>query len=208
MTQKERQERSRAEILQAAMEEFSVRDYNQVNMEGICSRHGISKGMMYHYYSSKDELFLLCVQDTFERLREYVQEEGANVKGVRVSERIKNYFLLREYFFQAHPERARIFENAMLRPPEHLLEQIKTLREPLRRLNESFLQSMIRSVPLRPGLDQDAAIRYLESAEPVFRAVVLRYQSEKPTQDFHTMLEAVEEVLDMALFGVFRSEPG
>lgn len=150
MTQKERQERSRAEILQAAMEEFSVRDYNQVNMEGICSRHGISKGMMYHYYSSKDELFLLCVQDTFERLREYVQEEGANVKGVRVSERIKNYFLLREYFFQAHPERVRIFENAMLRPPEHLLEQIKTLREPLRRLNESFLQSMIRSVPLRP----------------------------------------------------------
>ena len=109
MTQKERQERSRAEILQAAMEEFSVRDYNQVNMEGICSRHGISKGMMYHYYSSKDELFLLCVQDTFERLREYVQEEGANVKGVRVSERIKNYFLLREYFFQAHPERVRIF---------------------------------------------------------------------------------------------------
>lgn len=169
MTQKERQERSRAEILQAAMEEFSVRDYNQVNMEGICSRHGISKGMMYHYYSSKDELFLLCVQDTFERLREYVQEEGANVKGVRVSERIKNYFLLREYFFQAHPERVRIFENAMLRPPEHLLEQIKTLREPLRRLNESFLQSMIRSVPLRPGLDQDAAVRYLESAEPVFR---------------------------------------
>ena len=198
MTQKERQERSRAEILQAAMEEFSVRDYNQVNMEGICSRHGISKGMMYHYYSSKDELFLLCVQDTFERLREYVQEEGANVKGVRVSERIKNYFLLREYFFQAHPERVRIFENAMLRPPEHLLEQIKTLRE----------QSMIRSVPLRPGLDQDAAVRYLESAEPVFRAVVLRYQAEKPTQDFHTMLEAVEEVLDMALFGVFRSEPG
>ena len=164
--------------------------------------------MMYHYYSSKDELFLLCVQDTFERLREYVQEEGANVKGVRVSERIKNYFLLREYFFQAHPERVRIFENAMLRPPEHLLEQIKTLREPLRRLNESFLQSMIRSVPLRPGLDQDAAVRYLESAEPVFRAVVLRYQAEKPTQDFHTMLEAVEEVLDMALFGVFRSEPG
>ena len=208
MTQKERQERSRAEILQAAMEEFSVRDYNQVNMEGICSRHGISKGMMYHYYSSKDELFLLCVQDTFERLREYVQEEGANVKGVRVSERIKNYFLLREYFFQAHPERVRIFENAMLRPPEHLLEQIKTLREPLRRLNESFLQSMIRSVPLRPGLDQDAAVRYLESAEPVFRAVVLRNQAEKQTQDFHTMLEAVEEVLDMALFGVFRSEPG
>ena len=208
MTQKERQERSRAEILQAAMEEFSVRDYNQVNMEGICSRHGISKGMMYHYYSSKDELFLLCVQDTFERLREYVQEEGANVKGVRVSERIKNYFLLREYFFQAHPERVRIFENAMLRPPEHLLEQIKTLREPLRRLNESFLQSMIRSVPLRPGLDQDAAVRYLETAEPVFRSEVLRYQAEKPTQDFHTMLEAVEEVLDMALFGVFRSVPG
>ena len=49
MTQKERQEHSRQEILRAALEEFGRRDYEQVNMEQICKNHGISKGMMYHF---------------------------------------------------------------------------------------------------------------------------------------------------------------
>ena len=56
MTQKERQERSREMIYQAALQEFGTYGYGGVNMEGICGRHGISKGMMYHYFSRKDDL--------------------------------------------------------------------------------------------------------------------------------------------------------
>ena len=203
MTQKERQERSRAEIFQAALKEFSSQDYSQVNMEGICARHGISKGMMYHYYSGKDDLFLLCVQDTFENLREYVEREAVNLGEASVPDRIKNYLLLRECFFQDHPEGARIFENAMLRPPEHLAERIQALREPLRRMNEAFLESVICSMPLRCGLDRELVLRYLESAEPFFRNVVLRCQAGTQPQDFRTMLETAEKVLDMVLFGIF-----
>ncbi len=36
MTQKERQERSRKEIYQAALEEFGTYGYDKVNMERIC----------------------------------------------------------------------------------------------------------------------------------------------------------------------------
>ena len=206
MTQQERQARSRAEILQAALAEFSVRDFDQVSTEGICSRHGISKGMMYHYYAGKDALFLLCVEDTFTALRQYVEQEAAKLPAQSAAERIKHYFLLRERFFQAHPERTRIFENAMLRPPEHLREQIQALRAPLRRLNEELLHDVIRSMRLRPGLRWEQVIRYLESAEPVFRSVALRYQADRQAQDLHTMLAAAEEVLDMALFGIFCPE--
>ena len=73
MKQKERQERSRKEIFQAAMEEFGSNDYDKVTMESICTRHKISKGTMYHYYSGKDELFLQCVEATFQMLKEYVK---------------------------------------------------------------------------------------------------------------------------------------
>ena len=62
MKQQERQKKSKEKILQAAITEFSASGYDKVTMENICTRHGISKGMMYHYYSGKDDLFLLCVQ--------------------------------------------------------------------------------------------------------------------------------------------------
>lgn len=52
MTQKERQDRSKEEICRAAMEEFGTLGYDKVTMERICGNHGISKGMMYHYYSN------------------------------------------------------------------------------------------------------------------------------------------------------------
>ena len=64
MKQEERKEKSKEEIYQAALEEFGTYGYDNVSIEQICNRHGISKGMMYHYYSSKDQLFLLCVERT------------------------------------------------------------------------------------------------------------------------------------------------
>ena len=51
MTQQERQARSRAKIFEAAMDEFGTQPFEDVTMDAICSRHAISKGMMYHYYT-------------------------------------------------------------------------------------------------------------------------------------------------------------
>ena len=100
MTQKERQERSREEIYQAALEEFGTSGYDKVNMERICGNHGISKGMMYHYYSSKDALFLLCVERTFAELKDYVEQHAELLDGQDTLNDIREYFLIREHFFQ------------------------------------------------------------------------------------------------------------
>ena len=55
MKQRERQERSKNGIIEAAFEEFAEKGYDAATMDGICL-HGISKGMLYHYFSNKDEL--------------------------------------------------------------------------------------------------------------------------------------------------------
>lgn len=204
MTQKERQEHSRQEILRAALEEFGRRDYDAVNMEQICKNHGISKGMMYHYYSGKDELFLLCVRETFERLTAHVEAGMAQLGEGDALGSIQRFFLLRESYFQDHPERKRIFENAMLRPPEHLREEIWRLWEPLRRMNRAFLERMVRTMPLRPGLEPERVIRYLESTEASFRSLLLHYQEESEGKDLHTVLGVGAEMLDLILFGVLR----
>ena len=50
------------------MQEFAERGYEEVTVDSICQKYEISKGMLYHYYSGKDALFLLCVQHTFQQL--------------------------------------------------------------------------------------------------------------------------------------------
>ena len=204
MTQKERQERSRREIFQAAMEEFGANDYGQVTMEAICTRHGISKGMMYHYYSNKDELFLLCVEDTMAALRAYLERQCAELAQRPPVEAMREFFLCRERFFDGQPGRKRVFENALLRPPKQLASRIQEMRRPIRELNWWFLEEMVGRMELRPGMDKEKAGRYLESLEDVFFSVVTQYRAQGKPEDVHSLLETAGEVLEMVLFGVVR----
>ena len=203
MTQKERQERSREEIYRAALEEFGTCGYDRVNMERICGNHGISKGMMYHYYSGKDELFLLCVEKTFSDLHAYVEEHMSTLEKQAAPDAVKHYFMLRESYFQDHPRQKVIFESAMLRPHRHLIQQIQELRAPIRRLNQEFLEKLVSRMPLRTELNPKAATRYLESVESCFPSILSSYQDE-PAEDFHSMLEATGEILNMILFGILQ----
>lgn len=204
MTQKERQERSKKEIFQAAVEEFGQDGYEKVTIERICSNHAISKGMMYHYYSNKDELFLLCVQKTFETLKNHIEQNIEELSKQNTFDAIKNYFLIREHFFELYPQYQLIFETAIIYPPRHLSGQIQVLHQPIMDMNWHFLENVVSRMSLRPDLNPEKVIRYLQSIEPVLCSIIDRYQGEKTTQNLHTMLEAIQEILNMALFGVLK----
>ena len=209
MTQKERQERSKEEICQAAMEEFGTLGYDKVTMERICGNHGISKGMMYHYYSNKDELFLLCVERTFADLKSHVERDMGTLAGQSLLDTIKSFFMTRESYFQLHPLRKTVFEDAMLHPPKHLVDQIQELRAPIREVNRQFIRHLVAEMPLRPEVDPQMAARYLESVEYFFQSVMRNYQGGRAGTDLHTMFETAGEILDMVLFGIMRqSEAG
>lgn len=51
-------ESKRAELVSAAVSVFAERGYEQTSMENIRERAGCSKGTLYSYFASKDELFL------------------------------------------------------------------------------------------------------------------------------------------------------
>ena len=205
MTQKERQERSKEEIYRAAMAEFGSRGYDGANMEHICADHGISKGMMYHYYSSKDELFLLCAERTFRELTDYVAQGMDALDETDIPQAIKGFFMLREGFFQDRPNEKAVFESAMLRPPRHLAGQIQELRAPIRRLNREFIERMVARMPLRQDLEPEKVSRYLAGIEPFFQNILNSFHE---TQDLHAMLNASGELLNMVLFGVLRQNGG
>lgn len=204
MKQQERQERSRREIFQAAMEEFGSHGYDKVSMENLCTRHGISKGMMYHYYSNKDELFLLCVQDVFQNLKAQIEQEIVQLEQQSPLAAIREFFLLRERYFQQNPERERIFETALLHPPRHLMEQIGALHAPIRDLNKRFIAHAVSRMPLRPGLTPEEVPRYLECMNTYFWPVAVQYQAASGVSDVHSMFRMAGELLDLALFGVVQ----
>lgn len=204
MKQQERQKKSKEKILQAAITEFSASGYDKVTMENICTRHRISKGMMYHYYSGKEDLFLLCVQNMYQMMQQYLEENMAELEKKDALHALKEFWMLRESFFGEHPPFKNIFENALLRTPPHLFEKIEEIRGPIEALNRQFLHRTIGKIELRENLKKENVSIYLEAMESVFWKLVEQYRREQRISDVHSLMEAAGELWDMVLLGVVR----
>ena len=53
----EYREEAKNRILEAALQEFSEKGFNQTTMDDVARRVGVSKGALYLYFKSKEELF-------------------------------------------------------------------------------------------------------------------------------------------------------
>lgn len=67
-------EERKEKILNVGIEEFSSNGYENANINIIAKKAGISIGLMYKYFSTKEDLFITCVQRGMEILENAVDE--------------------------------------------------------------------------------------------------------------------------------------
>lgn len=60
-------------ILSTALKLFAVRGLAATKISDIAEEAGMSQGLMYHYYKSKDEIFIEIIDTAFKRLIEACQ---------------------------------------------------------------------------------------------------------------------------------------
>lgn len=163
MKREEKVQLTRRRIMDNALEEFSVHGYSASSVNNIFDpKQGISKGIIYHYFSSKDELFLACVGECFERLKSYMEKQFVeNSSTITAEECFNRYFAVRMKFFQENPVYQRIFMEAVLMPPEHLKSEIMKCRQPMDEMNEYILEKLLSQIPLRIPLDKSEVIRII-----------------------------------------------
>jgi AcrR family transcriptional regulator len=63
-------ERTKAEILAAAMVEFSERGLNGARVDKIAARMRTNKRMIYYYFKSKERLYIAVLEEAYRRIRE------------------------------------------------------------------------------------------------------------------------------------------
>jgi TetR/AcrR family transcriptional regulator len=63
-------EASRAKILDAARAEFVTHGLSGARVDRIAERAGVNKNLIYHYFQSKEELYLRILEGIYSELRE------------------------------------------------------------------------------------------------------------------------------------------
>ncbi|MGM9548547.1 MAG: TetR/AcrR family transcriptional regulator [Faecousia sp.] len=160
MKQEEKSRKSREHILEYAFAEFAGKGYLGASVNTICAAGKISKGLLYHYYSDKDALYLACVNMCFQELTATL-EAALNAETVTPDQ----YFDTRLVFFAQHPLHQRLFCDTVVNPPHHLLRELAACRASFDALNETMLTAILEKETLAENISIQNAICQLRVFE-------------------------------------------
>ncbi|MEG0640118.1 MAG: TetR/AcrR family transcriptional regulator [Clostridia bacterium] len=190
---------SRRKILDSAFEEFGEQGYGRSSVNTLCTSGNISKGILYHYFQDKDELYLACAQELFDSLTAYLTK-ALDEKNPVGSAKLECYFNARLCFFHEHPTYHKLFCDVVIAPPAHLAKAIEEIKAGLDALNVTVLTQFLQTVQLRSNITTQAAVEAFRLYQDFVNA---RYQWETLDQsDLEQREQTRKRTLDVFLYGV------
>lgn len=197
---------SREKILHAAITEFGKNGYDKASLNAALAQSGISKGLVYHYFKNKDELYLCCVKSCFQALMEYLKTNCTSTNQSKI--RLQEYFDTRQRFFTENPFFIRIFFNAVIQPPSHLSTEINLLKQDFDQLNLQLFESVLSGLPLRNGISIEDACSYFSAVQETFHQQYFKELSNWDTDSnfIEVHEEKVRKSVDMILYGIAKED--
>lgn len=200
MKREEKNQQTRRRIMDSALAEFSRQGYGASSINTICAAQDISKGIVYHYFETKDALFLACVEECFQRLTEYIRANMRHPGDPAYC--LEEYFAIRTKFFRSYPIYQRIFCEAVISPPTHLHAGIQACRREFDELNLHILEQLLAPLSLRPGISRGEVIETFRQFQDFIN---IRHQiAGAGGQDFEAREENCRRTLDIFLYGVIE----
>ena len=100
MKREEKNQQTQRRIMDSALAEFAEKGHGGSSVNTICAAQGISKGIIYHYFENKDELYLACVEECFQRLTAHLSAALPEEDDGSVEDQLGRYFTTRMTFFR------------------------------------------------------------------------------------------------------------
>jgi AcrR family transcriptional regulator len=151
----------REQIMEVAREMYRTQSYDEINIKGVAERAGISHGLIYHYFPSKESLFLAVVE---EGIREMLESMAPATAAASTSWPEAGLEAIRKYFDFAQ-ENSRVYLNIFQGPVAGMPELQAVCEAARTALGEALLGELLaqrKSLPTTRLLVR-AAQSYVES---------------------------------------------
>lgn len=216
MNQREKSINSIYYIIECAIEEFADKG-SDVSLNNICKQNGISKGKLYHHFSSKEELLCACVCYALDNLATDIEEFEMD-DSLRIEENLHDYYAARIRYWHENPThltilrmayvlRRRAFsDESMIKIAQHkqnwdnamknkVLEIIHSENNKLKISDEDFAELMI--------LLYENTFQAMESK--IVRAVI-NNETENVKILSDALLKYYDNIILTVLYGIFEKE--
>ena len=200
---------SRRKIVDAALREFGQRGYEGASTNQICFTAGISKGLLYHYFKNKENLFLSvcdrCLDDLWQvldldKLRSRPVDDGV----------LLDFYRRQTDFFSTHPDHYHILTQLLSSCPSDAAEgMIEDKRRVFREQASVAIRLFLSRSPLRPNVDKELTLQLLlelvESVQAKYLELIFRRHVPAELA-LETMEKGLRASLDIILHGILLRE--
>ena len=146
-------ERTRATILAAAIEEFTIRGLDGARVDDIAERSGVNKRMIYYYFGDKNGMYLSVLESIYSDIRN--AETKLHLTDLEPVEAMRELIRFTWRYFIEHPEFLSLLGTENLHRAKHLKtsKNIRDLHSPLVGNITILLERGERAKVFRHGVD-------------------------------------------------------
>jgi len=191
----------RSQLVERGLAEFGSRPYDEVSIEALAHAAGISKGLVYHYFSTKRAFYIACVREGATRLINNIESpaEGSPFEQLRAA--IDRYL---EYV-RVHGVAFATLMRSGIGTDREISEIIDETRDALLNLLQSGLGELFPNVVATKGTLLDISLRgwigLVESASIAWVEACLARDAKKHAPS----AEALRDTLTEALIAIVAS---
>lgn len=193
------------EIIDACMAEFSKCGYEKANTNTICEHAGVSKGLIFHYFGSKKQLYVKvvekCIEDTLEVL------EAFNVDESEFIQAILSYFKIKWDFFTTHPLHYRLLMQAFFNTPDDVKDQLAKRYSELVTLGTVKTSELIDKLDLKDEVSKENVLELILSITGIIDKKYLKLIAKSNSLDnelYATIKNDYIELVKMVLYGILN----
>ncbi|MDE5985343.1 MAG: TetR/AcrR family transcriptional regulator [Eubacterium sp.] len=213
MNQQEKSINSMYYIIECAIDEFADKGSN-VSLNNICKQNGISKGKLYHHFSSKEELLCACVCYALDNLSSDVEEFEID-NSLSIYDNLHNYYVERIKYWHENPSHLTILRLAyVLRRREFTEESMTEIAQHKQNWDNAMKSKVLQIIHLEDNKlkisDENFAELMILLYENTFQAMeskivnaVRNNDTESASKLSHELLKHYDTIISTVLYGIF-----
>lgn len=138
-------------ILEASIQEFSEHGFDKANTDRICRRAEVSKGLIFHYFGSKENLFMAamdkCVDDVVEEFNDLAFPDGDFVQILLKMIEVKYNF------FSNHPMHYKLLMKGFYNSPAKLRDRLAQRYAQVKQIGIDTMVDIIKGLPVKKNVE-------------------------------------------------------
>ncbi|WP_052807160.1 TetR/AcrR family transcriptional regulator [Risungbinella massiliensis] len=161
---KEKSFERKAELFEAALDEFTSKNYKEASLNNIIKNAGISKGTFYYHFQDKQDLYLFLLESAskskWEFVRNRINENIEDYEGKDIFERFKSQGRIGVEFAMTFPKYHQLSKMFMKEKGNKIYDIAKaTLGSNTEKLLEEMIKKAIKNGDFKEEFSEDFLIR-------------------------------------------------